>query len=265
LRANDQLPHLCQPAPLQSLPPLDRTPSASRKIAWRPLRKGVADLHRRAQVCQHSNHRYIDALAAVEDSTRLREILDPVSTPVSYYGRRVRPLRIGTPPTWRCSRWWRAASSPPPDSATASSDLCFIRAAQIPITRPRFAPSSAANSASCALTYSSAKTPKPALPSHKKRPTPHRRTLCHPRCLAAKTRRFPFRLIIFAPDKNSGTSSSGQATARTAQLAIAQDDFDWQRLDGAREIVTSRQIHGFLVNREGIRKYPAGKPPPPNF
>jgi len=29
--------------------------------AWRPLRKGIADLHRRAQVSQGSNERYLDA------------------------------------------------------------------------------------------------------------------------------------------------------------------------------------------------------------
>jgi hypothetical protein len=34
-------------------------------LAWRPLRKGVADLHRRAQVSQRANDAYLDALAAV--------------------------------------------------------------------------------------------------------------------------------------------------------------------------------------------------------
>jgi hypothetical protein len=88
---------IANPLPFKVFRPLDRTRSRSRKLAWRPLRKGVADLHRRAQVSQHSNHRYLDALAAVDDSTRLGEILDRVSTPVTYHGRRVRPLRIGDP------------------------------------------------------------------------------------------------------------------------------------------------------------------------
>ena len=88
---------IANPLPFKVFRPLDSTRSRSRKLAWRPLRKGVADLHRRAQVSQHSNHRYLDALAAVDDSTRLGEILDRVSTPVTYHGRRVRPLRIGDP------------------------------------------------------------------------------------------------------------------------------------------------------------------------
>ena len=32
-------------------------------LEWRPLRRGIADLHRRAQLSQDSNERYPDALA----------------------------------------------------------------------------------------------------------------------------------------------------------------------------------------------------------
>jgi hypothetical protein len=66
-------------------------------LEWRPLRKGVADLHRRAQVSQRSNANYLDALATVEDSTPLHQILDAVSRRTSYHGHPVRPLRIGEP------------------------------------------------------------------------------------------------------------------------------------------------------------------------
>src|SRR3989304_5259753 len=52
------------------------------KLAWRPLRKGVADLHRRAQLSQRSNDAYLDALAAVD------------SPPVLDNHRRVRALRL---------------------------------------------------------------------------------------------------------------------------------------------------------------------------
>jgi len=65
------------------------------QLAWRPLRKGVADLHRRAQVSQQANAAYLDALACVEDDTALAELFDRVSRPTSYRGRRVRALRIG--------------------------------------------------------------------------------------------------------------------------------------------------------------------------
>jgi hypothetical protein len=75
--------------------PLQHTPRGA--LAWRPLRKGVADLHRRAQVSQRSNEHYLDALAAVDDSTPLHRLLDQVSRPTAYRGRRVRALRTGDP------------------------------------------------------------------------------------------------------------------------------------------------------------------------
>lgn len=65
------------------------------KLEWRPLRKGVADLHRRAEVSQQANERYLDALAAAADETPLAAILDQVSKHTNYHGRRVRGLRIG--------------------------------------------------------------------------------------------------------------------------------------------------------------------------
>jgi hypothetical protein len=46
--------------------------------AWRPLRKGVADLHRRAQVCQAANDRYAEGLAATQQPTPLKEWTDPL-------------------------------------------------------------------------------------------------------------------------------------------------------------------------------------------
>ena len=60
---------------------------------WRPLRKGVADLHRLAKVSQSSNARYLEALAAVDTSTPLGELIRPVTRPVTFKGRRVRGLR----------------------------------------------------------------------------------------------------------------------------------------------------------------------------
>ncbi|MEK7447106.1 MAG: hypothetical protein AABZ70_19840 [candidate division NC10 bacterium] len=64
------------------------------KLAWRPLRKGVADLHRRAQVSQRSNDAYLDGLAAVDDTTPCSQLFDAVSRPVVDRGRRVRALRL---------------------------------------------------------------------------------------------------------------------------------------------------------------------------
>lgn len=67
------------------------------RLDWRPLRKGVADLHRRAEVSQRSNERYLDALAADDDSTPLHRLLDAVSRPAACHGRRVRAIRTGDP------------------------------------------------------------------------------------------------------------------------------------------------------------------------
>ena len=66
-------------------------------VAWRTLRTGIADLHRRAQVSQQANDNYLNALAAVDDDTPLHLLFDRVSRPLSYHGRRVRALRIGDP------------------------------------------------------------------------------------------------------------------------------------------------------------------------
>ena len=45
---------------------------------WRPMRKGIADLHRRAQVSQAANDRYATATAAVQDTTPVRDLAEPL-------------------------------------------------------------------------------------------------------------------------------------------------------------------------------------------
>ena len=61
-------------------------------LRWRPMRRGVADLHRRAEVSQKANERYGDALSAVDDSTRFSEFTRTLEQPCQYRGRRVRAL-----------------------------------------------------------------------------------------------------------------------------------------------------------------------------
>jgi hypothetical protein len=65
------------------------------RLDWKPLRTGVADLHRRAEISQRSNERYLEALAAVEDTTPCSQIFDSVAKPVTEGQRRFRALRIG--------------------------------------------------------------------------------------------------------------------------------------------------------------------------
>ncbi|MCI0407236.1 MAG: hypothetical protein L0191_01515 [Acidobacteria bacterium] len=61
--------------------------------AWRTMRQGIADLHRRAQVSQASNERYLDALSAVDTSTPLGQLVSGVCQPINWKGKRVRALR----------------------------------------------------------------------------------------------------------------------------------------------------------------------------
>ena len=60
---------------------------------WRPLRRGIADLHRRAQLSHKAAGRYLDAFATVDDSTTLDELLQRLEQPRRWRGRRVRALR----------------------------------------------------------------------------------------------------------------------------------------------------------------------------
>jgi hypothetical protein len=68
------------------------------KCAWRPLRRGVADLHRRAQVSQAANDEYLDALASVENTTPVGEVVKDVCRPVQWKGRRTRALEPWSEP-----------------------------------------------------------------------------------------------------------------------------------------------------------------------
>jgi hypothetical protein len=62
------------------------------KREYRKLRKGVADLRRRAQLCQSANRRYLDSMAAADSSTPLKTFTDVLSQPVQQNGRRSRAL-----------------------------------------------------------------------------------------------------------------------------------------------------------------------------
>jgi len=66
---------------------------AEEDLQWRPLRKGIADLHRRAEVSQKANDRLLNALASVDDSRSLEELTAAIQRPAPWNGRRVRALR----------------------------------------------------------------------------------------------------------------------------------------------------------------------------
>jgi len=69
------------------------TEAEPEKKQWRHLRKGVADVHRRAQVSQACNQRYLSMLATVQDQTKLGELLEPLCRRGILKGQKVRGLR----------------------------------------------------------------------------------------------------------------------------------------------------------------------------
>jgi hypothetical protein len=60
--------------------------------SWQKLRKGVADLNRRAEISQSSNERYLEALAATDSDTTLAEAVDSLCQRTTWQGRSVRAL-----------------------------------------------------------------------------------------------------------------------------------------------------------------------------
>lgn len=60
--------------------------------SWQRLRKGVADLHRRAVISQAANERYLDALATVDDSRSLAEVAEAICHPITWQGKRTRAI-----------------------------------------------------------------------------------------------------------------------------------------------------------------------------
>lgn len=71
---------------------------------WRPLRKAVADLHRRAKLSDKANDRYLDNLAAVDCEKPLGELTAKLCEPTTWQGRRVRGLSPLSPDDTRLLR-----------------------------------------------------------------------------------------------------------------------------------------------------------------
>ena len=65
-----------------------------RAPSWQNMRKGLADLHRRAQISQQSNERYLTFLAAANTDEKIHEIFDGVSQRVISQGKPFRALNL---------------------------------------------------------------------------------------------------------------------------------------------------------------------------
>jgi len=79
------------PGELKVLRPKEGEPQGRKQ--WRRMRKGVADMHRRAEVSQKSNERYLEALSAVDPSASLGETVKPLCQRTRWKGRSVRGLQ----------------------------------------------------------------------------------------------------------------------------------------------------------------------------
>jgi len=75
--------------------PKEGEPQGQKK--WRYMRKSVADLHRRAQVSQAANERYLEAMAAADETVPLGTLSDRLCRAVRWKGKRVRALRALAP------------------------------------------------------------------------------------------------------------------------------------------------------------------------
>jgi hypothetical protein len=69
----------------------EQDPKGPRK--WRKLRRGVADMKRREDICRGVNGRYLKTLAGVRIKQRAGKVAGPICRPVIKNGRRYRAIR----------------------------------------------------------------------------------------------------------------------------------------------------------------------------
>jgi hypothetical protein len=67
-----------------------------RKLSWQKMRKGVADLHRRGEVSQACNNRYLEALAGVPSGQTVQEMCAVVCHRKRWNKQPIRALNLST-------------------------------------------------------------------------------------------------------------------------------------------------------------------------
>ena len=65
-------------------------------LEWRGMRKGIADIHRRAEISKNCNNRYLDALSALDTDETLPCFIQPVCQSARWKKRSIRGLRPWT-------------------------------------------------------------------------------------------------------------------------------------------------------------------------
>ena len=63
------------------------------KLSWRPMRRGIADLHRLAEVSERATNRYMDALAQVDETSTVQELVGRLTQRKQWHGQWVRGLQ----------------------------------------------------------------------------------------------------------------------------------------------------------------------------
>ncbi len=113
--------------------------------AWRPLRQGIADLQRRAEVSQAANERYLEALTAVHEATPLRQLAEPLCRPALEPVRRPsRPAPTVAEPSSGAVPVPTEALAPAEASAAATGVACrTTRARRVRALNPLAAPDAA--------------------------------------------------------------------------------------------------------------------------
>ena len=82
------------PAVYRSYRPSESDPKGEKgKKSWRKMRRGVADMRRRAEVSQAANNRYAEALAALDTTTPVEQLAAPVCRQASKDGKRYRAIQ----------------------------------------------------------------------------------------------------------------------------------------------------------------------------
>jgi hypothetical protein len=84
------------PSDFKTYRPSESAPKGPK--TWRKMRKGIADLHRRGQVSQACNERYLHALSTLNTDEGLRALVSPVCRAVRWKGRPARALRPWSDP-----------------------------------------------------------------------------------------------------------------------------------------------------------------------
>lgn len=74
----------------------ERAPQGTKKML--PMSKGIADLYARSQISQQVNDRYLEALAKLDTSERVQEVVAPICRRHTSKGKSIRALRPWSQP-----------------------------------------------------------------------------------------------------------------------------------------------------------------------